>query len=105
MEVDLLSRGMRVAIELDGPQHLNDAVAYRRDRHKDRLFQEHGYWCSASSRRTWRRTSTGCSTRSSAFSLIGYVRRDLVAPAARSVARKGQEEGNVGRPISGCACN
>jgi very-short-patch-repair endonuclease len=43
MEVDLLSRGMRVAIELDGPQHLGDAVGYRRDRHKDRLLQEHGY--------------------------------------------------------------
>ena len=43
MEVDLLSRELRVAIELDGPQHLADAVAYRRDRHKDRLLQEHGY--------------------------------------------------------------
>jgi hypothetical protein len=43
MEVDLLSRGSRVAIELDGPQHLSDVVAYRRDRRKDRLLQEHGY--------------------------------------------------------------
>ncbi len=43
MEVDLLSRDRRVAIELDGPQHLADAVAYRRDRRKDRLLQEHGY--------------------------------------------------------------
>ena len=43
MEVDLLSRELRLAIELDGPQHLSDVVAYRRDRHKDRLLQEHGY--------------------------------------------------------------
>ena len=41
MEVDLLSRELRVAVELDGPQHLADAVAYRRDRRKDRLLQEH----------------------------------------------------------------
>jgi very-short-patch-repair endonuclease len=32
-----------VAIELDGPQHLGDAVAYRRDRRKDQLLQENGY--------------------------------------------------------------
>jgi superfamily II DNA or RNA helicase len=43
MEVDLLSRELRVAVELDGPQHLADAVAYRRDRRKDRLLQEQGY--------------------------------------------------------------
>lgn len=43
MEVDLLCAGSRVAIELDGAQHLSDPVAYRRDRHKDRLLQENGY--------------------------------------------------------------
>jgi hypothetical protein len=43
MEVDLLSPGLRVAVELDGPQHLADAVAYRRDRRKDRLLQEQRY--------------------------------------------------------------
>ena len=43
MEVDLLSRELRVAVELDGPQHLADAVAYRRDRRKDRLLQAQGY--------------------------------------------------------------
>jgi very-short-patch-repair endonuclease len=43
MEVDLLNRELRVAVELDGPQHLADAVAYRRDRPKDRLLQEQGY--------------------------------------------------------------
>jgi very-short-patch-repair endonuclease len=42
MEVDLLSRQFRVAVELDGPQRLADAVAYRRDRRKDRLLQEQG---------------------------------------------------------------
>ena len=34
----------RVAVELDGAQHLADAVAYRRDRRKDRLLQENGYF-------------------------------------------------------------
>jgi hypothetical protein len=43
MEVDLLSRELRIAVELDGPQHLADVVAYRRDRRKDRLLQEQGY--------------------------------------------------------------
>ncbi|MGZ5444032.1 MAG: TOTE conflict system archaeo-eukaryotic primase domain-containing protein [Thermoanaerobaculia bacterium] len=44
MEVDLLCGDARVAIEIDGAQHLSDAVAWRRDRHKDRLLQENGYW-------------------------------------------------------------
>jgi len=43
MEIDLLSADSRVAVELDGAQHLADAVAYRRDRRKDQLLQEHGY--------------------------------------------------------------
>ena len=43
MEVDLLCEGSRLAIELDGGQHLGDADAYRRDRRKDALLQENGY--------------------------------------------------------------
>ena len=43
MEVDLLCDELRVAIELDGGQHLDDAEAYRRDRRKDLLLQENGY--------------------------------------------------------------
>jgi very-short-patch-repair endonuclease len=43
LEVDLLCLDARVAVELDGPQHLADPVAYRRDRRKDQLFQENGY--------------------------------------------------------------
>jgi very-short-patch-repair endonuclease len=43
MEVDLLCAASRVAIELDGGQHLGDPVAYRRDRRKDQLLQENGY--------------------------------------------------------------
>ncbi len=35
MEVDLLWAEGRVAIELDGPQHLDNLEAYRRDRRKD----------------------------------------------------------------------
>jgi very-short-patch-repair endonuclease len=42
--VDLLCEDARLAIELDGAQHLNDPQAYRRDRRKDALLQEHGYF-------------------------------------------------------------
>jgi very-short-patch-repair endonuclease len=44
MEVDLLCAEAGVAIELDGAQHLADAEAYRRDRRKDALLQQHGYF-------------------------------------------------------------
>lgn len=44
MEVDLLCLEARLAIELDGSQHLADASAYRRDRRKDALLQENGYF-------------------------------------------------------------
>jgi very-short-patch-repair endonuclease len=43
MEVDLLCADARVAVELDGPQHL-DIDAYRRDRRKDTLLQENDYF-------------------------------------------------------------
>ena len=43
MEVDLLCERPRLAIELDGRQHLGDPDAYRRDRRKAALLQENGY--------------------------------------------------------------
>ena len=43
LEVDLLCTDARVAVELDGAQHLADPMAYRRDRRKDQLLQESGY--------------------------------------------------------------
>jgi very-short-patch-repair endonuclease len=43
LEVDLLCDDARVAVELDGAQHLSDPAAYRRDRRKDQLLQENGY--------------------------------------------------------------
>lgn len=43
MEVDLLCSDARLAIELDGEQHLASEDAYRRDRRKDLLLQENGY--------------------------------------------------------------
>jgi superfamily II DNA or RNA helicase len=43
LEVDLLCAEARVAVELDGAQHLGDPVAYRRDRRKDLLLQENEY--------------------------------------------------------------
>ncbi len=36
---------------------------------------------------------------------VGDARSERTAPAAKAVARKGQEKGNVGRPMSGCDCN
>ncbi|MEK6629518.1 MAG: DUF559 domain-containing protein, partial [Acidobacteriota bacterium] len=44
LEVDLLCADARVAVEVDGAQHLSDPVAYRRDRRKDQLLQENGYF-------------------------------------------------------------
>jgi Protein of unknown function (DUF559) len=43
MEIDLLCATARIAIEIDGKQHLADTNAYRRDRRKDMLLQENGY--------------------------------------------------------------
>ena len=44
MEVDFLFHEARLAIELDGSQHLSDAEAYRCDRRKDAALQENGYF-------------------------------------------------------------
>ena len=44
MEVDFLCAEAGVVIELDGAQHFADADAYRRDRRKDALLQQHGYF-------------------------------------------------------------
>jgi very-short-patch-repair endonuclease len=43
LETDLLCADARVAVELDGAQHLGDPIAYRRDRRKDQLLQENGH--------------------------------------------------------------
>jgi very-short-patch-repair endonuclease len=42
-EVDLLSRGDRIAVEIDGVHHFADPERYRRDRRKDLLLQTHGF--------------------------------------------------------------
>jgi superfamily II DNA or RNA helicase/very-short-patch-repair endonuclease len=44
LEVDLLCADARLAVEIDGAQHLADAAAYRRDRRKDQMLQENGYF-------------------------------------------------------------
>ena len=44
MEADFLCTEARLVIELDGPQHLADEDAWRRDRRKDALLQQHGYF-------------------------------------------------------------
>lgn len=42
-EIDLLSRGDRIAIEIDGVHHFADPDCYRRDRRKDLLLQTQGF--------------------------------------------------------------
>ncbi|HWB09729.1 MAG TPA: DUF559 domain-containing protein [Pirellulales bacterium] len=44
VEVDLLARAPRVAVEIDGFYHFTDLDAYRRDRRKDVLLQHAGYF-------------------------------------------------------------
>jgi superfamily II DNA or RNA helicase len=44
MEVDFLCADAKLAIELDGAHHLADSNAYRRDREKDALLQENGFY-------------------------------------------------------------
>jgi hypothetical protein len=43
MEVDLLCASKRIAVEIDGAFHFEDAEYYRRDRRKDYLLQKSGY--------------------------------------------------------------
>jgi superfamily II DNA or RNA helicase/very-short-patch-repair endonuclease len=44
MEVDLLCPDAGLVVEIDGAQHFDDLDAYRRDRRKDALLQENGYF-------------------------------------------------------------
>jgi len=44
MEVDLLNRRHRIAIEVDGYYHFSEPEAYKRDRRKDYLLQKHGFF-------------------------------------------------------------
>ena len=43
MEVDLVSREFKIAIEIDGYYHFQDHYAYRRDRYKDFILQKKGF--------------------------------------------------------------
>ena len=43
MEVDLLCSSKKIAVEIDGAFHFEDAEHYRRDRCKDYLLQKNGY--------------------------------------------------------------
>jgi len=44
VEVDLLCRELKLAVEIDGYFHFRDFDAFRRDRRKDVLLQRTGYW-------------------------------------------------------------
>jgi hypothetical protein len=43
IEVDLLARSLKLAVEVDGYHHFQDPEAFRRDRRKDLKLQKHGY--------------------------------------------------------------
>jgi very-short-patch-repair endonuclease len=43
MEVDFLCEPLKLVIELDGTQHLQNEAAWRSDRRKDLLLQRNGY--------------------------------------------------------------
>ncbi|WP_166831427.1 endonuclease domain-containing protein [Thalassoroseus pseudoceratinae] len=43
-EVDLVCSSKRIAVEIDGYHHFTNSAAYRRDRRKDVLLQQHGYF-------------------------------------------------------------
>lgn len=43
LEADFAARSIRLVLEVDGYFHFNDFDAYRRDRRKDVLLQQHGY--------------------------------------------------------------
>jgi hypothetical protein len=43
IEVDLVARSLKLAVEVDGYHHFQDPAAYRRDRRKDLELQMHGY--------------------------------------------------------------
>lgn len=44
LEVDLLCRELKLAVELDGHFHFRDDERFRRDRRKDLALQRAGYW-------------------------------------------------------------
>lgn len=44
MEVDFLDATAKIVIELDGYYHFQSEEAYRRDRRKDQLLQQQGFW-------------------------------------------------------------
>ena len=43
-EIDLACLSKRIAVEIDGYHHFTDPSAYRRDRRKDAVLQEHGFF-------------------------------------------------------------
>ncbi len=43
-EIDLACLSLKIAIEIDGYHHFTNLDAYRRDRRKDLLLQEHGFF-------------------------------------------------------------
>ena len=44
MEADFFCADTLVVVELEGAQHLGDAEAYPRDRRRDALLQQNGYF-------------------------------------------------------------
>jgi very-short-patch-repair endonuclease len=44
LEADFLCEDAKLVVEIDGPQHLADEEAWRRDRRKDAILQKHGFF-------------------------------------------------------------
>jgi hypothetical protein len=62
----------RIAIELDGAQHFENRDAYRRDRRKDQLLQESGYFFAALPCRG-RRKESRCGARHGALGTFAFL--------------------------------
>jgi hypothetical protein len=85
-EIDLVARGPRVAIEIDGFYHFTDLDAYRRDRRKDVLLQRAGYFV----------------IRCLADDVVNRL-EEILATVVRAVRREGAGQGRAGgaRPAEG----
>ncbi|HEV3341893.1 MAG TPA: DUF559 domain-containing protein [Pirellulales bacterium] len=83
-EVDLMSRGSRVAIEIDGFYHFTDLEAYRRDRRKDVVLQHAGYFV----------------IRCLADDVVNRL-EEILATVVRAVRREGAGQGRAGKGRAG----
>ena len=96
MEVDLLCAEERLVVELDGGQHLENLDAYRRDRRKDAMLQEHGSFSAIPGRGRGWKTGPGARCHPAGISTSPCVGGDSIAPGC-DVLYDRQCERHVGR--------